>query len=410
MANKCCSCSRFFSCLSCFSRGNDPDAIPPVEGTSSSDALPPVEGTSCSDVPSVMEIPSVGSSSSAIEEGNVDDVNLDALLEDVSNLVEGTSSDALPPAEGTASSDVLPLVEGASSSHALPPVEGTSCSDVPAVMEIPSVGSSSSAIEEGNVDDVNLDALLEDVSNLVEGTSSDALPPAEGTASSDVLPLVEGASSSHALPPVEGTSCSDVPAVMEIPSVGSSSSAIEEGNVDDVNLDALLEDVSNLVEGTSSDALPPAEGTASSDVLPLVEGASSSHALPPVEGTSCSDVPAVMEIPSVGSSSSAIEEGNVDDVDLDALLEDVSNLLEQIKEGTKSSHKKTKTAQQYLPTTSKSFIKLKEFLSEAANFVKDIVPGDAIKTVASGILQGMGMAHLATAGLVVVVSILERFD
>lgn len=146
------------------------------------------------------------------------------------------------------------------------------------------------------------------------------------------------------------------------------------------------------------------------DAIPPVEGTSSSDALPPVEGTSCSDVPAVMEIPSVGSSSSAIEEGNVDDVNLDALLEDVSNLLEQIKEGTKSSHKKTKTAQQYLPTTSKSFIKLKEFLSEAANFVKDIVPGDAIKTVASGILQGMGMAHLATAGLVVVVSILERFD
>lgn len=116
-----------------------------------------------------------------------------------------------------------------------------------------------------------------------------------------------------------------------------------------------------------------------------------------------------MEIPSVGTSSSAIEEENVD-VDLDALVEHISNLLEEMKEGTKSSQKKTKTAQQYLPTTSKSFIKLKEFLCEAANFVKDIVPGEAIKTVASGILQGMGMAHLATAGLVVVVDILERFD
>ena len=39
-----------------------------------------------------------------------------------------------------------------------------------------------------------------------------------------------------------------------------------------------------------------------------------------------------------------------------------------------------------------------------------MIPGDSIKTAVSGVLQGMGTAHLVTAGLVVVANILERFE
>jgi len=41
---------------------------------------------------------------------------------------------------------------------------------------------------------------------------------------------------------------------------------------------------------------------------------------------------------------------------------------------------------------------------------KDAMPGDAIKTAVSGVLQGMGTAHLVTAGLIVVANIMDRFE
>lgn len=49
-------------------------------------------------------------------------------------------------------------------------------------------------------------------------------------------------------------------------------------------------------------------------------------------------------------------------------------------------------------------------LSEGINVVKDVIPGDTIKTAVKGVLQGMRAAHLVTAGLLVVANIVERFE
>ena len=53
---------------------------------------------------------------------------------------------------------------------------------------------------------------------------------------------------------------------------------------------------------------------------------------------------------------------------------------------------------------------LNSSLSLFYHIQKDVIPADSIKTVVSGVLKGMGTAHLVTAGLVVVANILERFE
>lgn len=150
--------------------------------------------------------------------------------------------------------------------------------------------------------------------------------------------------------------------------------------------------------------------------LPSMPHTSTSHAS--IEQASSSEVPAIVDQDEAprGSSSSTlptvssvvvVAEGDDVNVDLDELIKHISELLEHIQEAGKKSAL-PKAGQRYL-SASKSFSKLKEFLSEATNFMKDIIPGDA-KTIVRGLLQGMGTAHLATTGLLVVANILERFE
>lgn len=146
---------------------------------------------------------------------------------------------------------------------------------------------------------------------------------------------------------------------------------------------------------------------ASSTVVKAVEKLDD-HKAPSGGSSSASTVQTMSNaIHNISKDVTAAVEGENVNVDLDALIKHISELLELVKEeGKKSSV--PKMVQRYLPT-SKSWFKLREFLSEATNFVKDIIPGDA-KNIVHGLLQNMGTAHLATSGLLVVANMLERFE
>lgn len=90
-------------------------------------------------------------------------------------------------------------------------------------------------------------------------------------------------------------------------------------------------------------------------------------------------------------------------VDLDGLMEHISQLLDII-EGKTSSPQRQRLAEDYFPTTSKIFTKLKKFLSQA----KDVIPGEAIKTAVNVVLKGMGAPDLITTPFVLIANILER--
>jgi len=82
------------------------------------------------------------------------------------------------------------------------------------------------------------------------------------------------------------------------------------------------------------------------------------------------------------------------------------DFIEEKKKGNKPS--KPKAARYHWPG-SKSVFNLREVLSEGINVVKDVCPADT-KKIVQGFLQGMGAAHMATTGLLVVANILERYE
>eukprot|EP00253_Pinus_taeda_P029780 PITA_29780 len=228
-------------------------------------------------------------------------------------------------------------------------------------------------------------------------------PPSGGASS---IPL--------AAPPCAASSSSTVPETAT-----SSASAISSASSRVPTVAMATDDIHHSQQSVASSSTQPGEAQSSS-----LQGMPSSSSTVPETATSSasSRVPTVAMATddihhsqqSVASSSTQPGEassssiGDNVDVDLDALIERISQRLRLIKEREKPPQ--TKGAQQYWPTTSKTFFKLKELISEGITVVKDVIPGDAIKTAVKGLLQGMGTAHLVTAGLLVVANILERFE
>eukprot|EP01018_Ginkgo_biloba_P001072 Gb_13428 [translate_table: standard] len=105
----------------------------------------------------------------------------------------------------------------------------------------------------------------------------------------------------------------------------------------------------------------------------------------------------------------AANHANSSDIDLDALISHISHLLAAIK----NSSEKNPFPWQW--PTSSDFSELREFVVEGSDLISkekeslSKLSGDA-KTVAMSILKGIGEAHWAAAGLLVVSSILERFE
>jgi len=102
----------------------------------------------------------------------------------------------------------------------------------------------------------------------------------------------------------------------------------------------------------------------------------------------------------------AVDIENVD-VDLSELINYISELLDFIKEKKKGNNQSKPKAARYHWPGSKGCFKLRDVLSEGINVVKDVCPADT-KKIVQGFLQGMGAAHMATTGLLVVANILER--
>lgn len=98
-----------------------------------------------------------------------------------------------------------------------------------------------------------------------------------------------------------------------------------------------------------------------------------------------------------------------DSINVEGIIQDISELFKIIK--TKSSDEKPSTGD-YWPSSS-SFSTLKEILSEGANAAlatKDIISSSEGMKVVKHLLIGLGQAHWAVAGLLVVANILERFE
>lgn len=104
----------------------------------------------------------------------------------------------------------------------------------------------------------------------------------------------------------------------------------------------------------------------------------------------------------------AVEGENLANYDFHKLINHINELL-RLVEVDEVKKQKPNRAERYFPTDSKVFLKLKNFLSETADFFKAIVPGD-VKAIVRNVLHGMGSAHMAATGLLVVANILERFE
>lgn len=98
-----------------------------------------------------------------------------------------------------------------------------------------------------------------------------------------------------------------------------------------------------------------------------------------------------------------------DSINLEGIIQDISELIKIIK--TKSSDEKPSTAH-YWPS-SPFFSALNEILSEGADAAlatKDIISSSEGMKVVKHLLIGLGQAHWAATGLLVVANILERFE
>eukprot|EP01018_Ginkgo_biloba_P000685 Gb_18504 [translate_table: standard] len=133
---------------------------------------------------------------------------------------------------------------------------------------------------------------------------------------------------------------------------------------------------------------------------------SSGNASLPTDVTSC--VSDIMEPILNGANNGS------SDIDVDALISHITRLLAAIKTSYNEKNRShTKRSAWQWPTSS-AFSRLREFMETVSNVSaeKDSfskLSGEA-KTVAMSILKGIGETHWAVAGLLVVSSILERFE
>lgn len=106
----------------------------------------------------------------------------------------------------------------------------------------------------------------------------------------------------------------------------------------------------------------------------------------------------------------AVDDKEKVNVDLDGLIKQISGLLEF--HSKKSLHPKPET-HDYWPISSSVLLKLKDCLTEGAKCaetLKDIISSQDSSRVVRDVLNVIGHANLAAAGLLVVSHILERFE
>lgn len=159
------------------------------------------------------------------------------------------------------------------------------------------------------------------------------------------------------------------------------------------------------------DASSDARAVATTEALPTPQDSQPSYATPsPTPSVVKQNEPKPYGVPSGGKAVDKEDlDGNSDEL-MKQIEEELLQLVEKANESskTKTKSKMKKIVEQYSPK-SEIFRKLRDFLSDTTNFLKDIIPGDS-KTIIHGMLRNMGAAHLATAILLVVANILERID
>eukprot|EP00253_Pinus_taeda_P011027 PITA_11027 len=403
------------SCFSCFSGRNTPS--PSGLPDASAAAVDP-------NAPSPTEMVATGyhpssSTSGAQGKSNEPSFSSSSAHQDASCAVVVKQDEVVPsPPSGGASS--IPL--------AAPPCAASSSSNVPetatssASSRVPTVAMAtddihhsqqsvaSSSTQPGEAQSSSLQGMPSSSSTVPETATSSASSrvPTVAMATDDIHHSQQSVASSSTQPgEAQSSSLQGMPSSSStVPETATSSAS---SRVPTVAM--ATDDIHHSQQSVASSSTQPGEASSSSSTVPETATSSASSRVPTVAMAtddihhSQQSVASSSTQPGEASSSSI---GDNVDVDLDALIERISERLRLIKEREKPPQ--TKGAQQYWPTTSKTFIKLKELISEGITVVKDVIPGDVIKTAVKGLLQGMGTAHLVTAGLLVVANILERFE